>query len=249
MTKPLHTRPFDLNHARAGAPIAGSNGEAVRVLIWDRKHPTHPIVLIEEDGDQEAVAFQSDGKTHFKTGYTVTELVMTPLGFIDGKPFFVGDEIEVFSLSNKWEKMAAEPRHKMRHEPEIRWPAPAPVYPETRMKYEELCAAGGTSLLTTNSIAVRGVANAALRHAIDAGQVVPAETVAALRKLDYADGQRVAFKHEDASRAARDMAIAEAVRYACRTAIDDRNNHANLNRVRAAVTDINLAAIIAGVKS
>ncbi len=41
MTAPLHTRTFNLEHARAGAPFCCANGEAVEILKWDRKHTAH----------------------------------------------------------------------------------------------------------------------------------------------------------------------------------------------------------------
>lgn len=214
--KPEFSKPFDLAAARAGAPFAGENGEAVRVLIWDRKHPTHPIVAIEEDGEQEAVAFRNDGTaTHHESLGIVRKLVMLPLGFIDGKPVFVGDEvvnasgtvatafveIDLTSPASAW-----------------RWPAPAKVYPETQMTDAELHAKWASSPFHVSPLVF--AANAALHHAIDAGQLVDAKQSAEAIRKAYADGQAIAYKHETGGRTARDMAIARAILAACKERFD-----------------------------
>lgn len=163
-TPPLHTRPFNLEHARAGAPFCGAEGQPMSVFVWDRKHPSHPIVAMEDEGEQEVVAFRTDGTADHGVAFITSKLVMTPLGMLGGKPVFVGDEL----VYDHGSTIAGPTKLNL---PGLRWPAPAPVYPQTRMTYEELCTAAGSSLRTTNSISVRCVANAALRHAIDAGQV------------------------------------------------------------------------------
>lgn len=85
---------------------------------------------------------------------------------------------------------------------------PERVYPETKMELFELAQASGLDRVELElSIVFRLVANAALKHAIDAGQVVPTE-----------DANANAFEHFNRGtkhRADRDMAIAKAVRDAC----------------------------------
>ena len=169
MSKPEFSRAFNLEHAKAGAPFSGDHGEIVQVLKWDRKHPTHPIIAIEVDGDQEAVAFRADGTTDHGNPAIVQRIVMLPLGFIDGKPAFVGDEL-IFISSGR--TTFVEPDDKcLSH---CRWPISKLDYPTTQMKLEDFDAAlsksGSHECISAR--AACAIANAALRHAIDAGQVV-----------------------------------------------------------------------------
>ena len=116
---------------------------------------------------------------------------MLPLGFIDGKPVWTCDEI----VSPAGSQMAAWP--SFRDFANCTWPAPAPVYPETLLTNDYI-----TKFCQKHDAEVRfdrdyisgfhgsipgpvkmtvymrdgdpfsAIANAALRHAIDAGQVV-----------------------------------------------------------------------------
>lgn len=165
MTTPQHTRPFNLEHARAGAPFSGQYGEAVRILLWDRKHPTHPILAIEEHGEQEAIAFRADGiATHDNIALS-SRLVMIPLGFIDGKPVFVGDSIIVDGTS-KWEAKPSD-----REFTGCTWPAHAVKYPETRLHHRDVANMFGKNE-HWHAATVTAVANAALRHAVVGGYLV-----------------------------------------------------------------------------
>jgi hypothetical protein len=216
MSAPTYSRPFDMAAARAGAPFCGAQGQAVRVLIWDRKHPTHPIIIMEEDGEQEAIAMRANGTTEFGA-YTARELVMLPLGLIDGRPVFVADRIEQRDHHNEsWVARDAQPED--RDFSTSRWPAPAKVYPQTQMSDDDLRHAAGMNHnnMTMTLGHLHSAANAALRHAVDTSQVVDAErSTEAIRKA-YADGQAIAYKHEGAARAERDMAIVRATVLACK---------------------------------
>lgn len=196
MNKPEFTKPFDVKHAKAGAPFTGEHGEAVRVLIWDRKHPTHPIIAIEEDGEQEAIAFSKDGSTAHNYDSIVRQLVMLPLGFIDGKPVFVGDEY----LGHADFPSKAEPKHAGMPFNGCKWPPAAPKWPQTTMKNNELSRIG--LLAETGEIERRLIANAAIAHSCETGALVPADRVREISAEAYAQG----------SKAARDpVAIIEAV--------------------------------------
>ena len=91
-----HTKPFDLNFAKAGAPYAQRRGLPARVIIYDRKC-TSGFILIAlltcGDGIENIEALNSDGRlshTHELPG----DLVMLPLGYCEGKPVFVGDSLQ-----------------------------------------------------------------------------------------------------------------------------------------------------------
>lgn len=238
MSAPIQHRPFNLEHARAGAPIATRSGLGVDILKWDRK-ATMPIIGILNDGPSTVVAWNIEGSNLMNESY---HLVMTPLGYIDGKPVFAGDHL-VTPTGMQW---IATPtcRGGDRSLGDCHWPAPAKVYPESTMNPEQMAdefadeqdrnAPGAYKRGLTR------VANAVLRHAIDAGQVIlkaDADAVMAELSKSVAD--------ELASRAARDMAVAEAVRDA--TYVKVMNCHPG--HEGTVVRQLDLAAIIAGVKS
>ncbi len=236
---PIKHKPFNLEHAKAGAPIASDDGVPVRILCWDRKHPTHPIIAIEEIGDHEAIAFRANCCTEFGGS---NKLVMMPLGYIDGKPVFVGDEIEDGGPGD-WTPSTAYPCN--RDFKNCRWPAPEREYPKFDGSIDALSIEYNKSKTFAGGLVL--AANAALRHAIDAGQVVTAgDHDAAIKAQDVllenarAELQRTRVEKQafygivnvgtvygtveaiecikaqldDARnrRAARDMAVAEAVR-------------------------------------
>jgi len=108
---------------------------------------------------------------------------------------------------------------------------PEKVYPVTQMTAQELARTQGPRFITEISASfereARSIANAALRHAIDANQIITMTG-----HMDALDALGQAMKGIEISRhAQRDMAIAEAVRRA----------YAN------SANDIDLAAIIAEV--
>jgi hypothetical protein len=137
--------------------------------------------------------------------------------------------------------------------------APAKVYPNTRMTDNELCGAYHSSGTPLTS-----VANAALHHACDAGQVVPMaevrEVARNLNKRRYDNAQRALFDAGFALNvgtgewsmpmgfvSSREMAIAEAVRNTCRSVIVT-NGGPSYTEVYGRMSNIDLTAIIASVK-
>lgn len=208
----IKSRPFNLEHARACAPYCWHDGTPAEILNWEKRPAGWPTLLVN------SLIFADE--RHF---------VMPPLGFLDdGQPVWTGDPIVPLGQT--------APRAALPTEREFAgftWPAPAKVYPETRMKFDDMCKvwkAEQNGLRHELSRKLTAIANAALRHAIDAGQVVDVDNEAV-----WPQGR--------ASRAARDMAVAVAVRAACREAADVPGRAGRIESVGA----INLAAIIAGV--
>jgi len=228
MTAPIHTRPFDMSAAKAGAPYCCRDGSEATVLKWDCRDKDYPLVGVIGTTDT-AADWGFDGR-HCMASIS---LVMTPLGYIDGKPVFAGDEIMDCECLTK---VSATPGdHDFKY---CSWPAPEKVYPETLAHWDEFMdsidATGPRGGLTINERQVTAIANAALRHACESGQVITKEDhEAALHRLgeslrivadtaraerDMAVAQavesemRAAGEQMAARRAARDMAIAEAVR-------------------------------------
>lgn len=177
MKKPEHTRPFNLEHARAGAPFSCANGEEVEILKWDRKHTQCIVGLARQD--VAIRTWRADG-TYNDPNSTAYPLVMLPLGFVEGKPVFVGDVlIDPNGTFGDDEAFTAGPTMRQGHLGHCTWPKPAPVYPETLMMPDELAIAYNSEQKDNKPAgfarSLRAVANAAIARAIEDGQVVTAE--------------------------------------------------------------------------
>lgn len=241
--KPEFSKPFDLAAARAGAPIGCINGLSVKIHNWAARGEQTLLLgeIVANNADVQA-AWSVTGRTQRLAD--CFDLVMLPLGLIDGKPVFAGDAIEDGGPGD-WTPGIAHPCN--RDFKNCRWPAPAKVYPETTMRHEDMLTFYVDALRKLGYNAVQAetqgldaVVNAALRHAVDAGQVMPKdEHEAALHRL----GERLkGITLGD--RAARDMNIAVAVRNTAYTeAMNCQSGHEG-----TVIRQINLAAIISTVK-
>lgn len=173
MTAPIYTHPFCAEHARAGAPYSCRNGEEATVLKWDCRDDSFPLVGIFGNTDK-STEWGGDG-IYNGSRNPEYDLVMLPLGKIDGKPVFVGDRLEQRDRHNEtWIVRDAQPTD--RDFTTSRWLAPAKVYPQTTMTNNQLYEAFIPKIDGLwNSATANNIANAALRHACDAGQVVTKE--------------------------------------------------------------------------
>lgn len=146
------------------------------------------------------------------------------------KAYADGAQIEFRHAPNREWEGVAQPYFDVSTEYRVK-PEP-PAYPVTRLNHSELADIyfGAFDFRTKQieSIGAVAIANAALRHAIDAKQIIT-----------MADHHEEMAKHDEA----RDMAIAEAVRDACRISA----RAADAWRTDATISDIDLAAIIAKV--
>lgn len=65
-------KEFDLNKAKAGAPVCTREGKPARIIFWDAKGIAndggqYPIVaLIEEDGVEYPQSFTIDGRVYYE---------------------------------------------------------------------------------------------------------------------------------------------------------------------------------------
>lgn len=316
MSAPQHTRPFNLEHARAGAPYSCRDGTEATILKFDGRHPVYPLTGIAGPDDY-MTCWTNAGKYEETPRDHKSDLVMTPLGYLDGKPVFVGDEI-VNAFGHKV-KMPAAPSGSFDG---CRWPAPEREYPQATITVKDLAKVTPhnhhfdaewssdryTSTLTytihgrcKTNLPLQAIANAALRHAIDAGQVIDAEVaqksvqvlqtqlanataglnraLRALVRAGFSDhggeewkppmfagqaaaydmpgigqvyGSIAAIEYVEAqigapaiSRAARDMAIAEAVKNAAYEAVMNCSDGLEGSVIR----NLHLTTIIAGVQS
>lgn len=71
-------KAFDLKAAQRGAKVVTRDGQAVRILAYDRKSPNHPLVgLITRVGDEGVDTFKVDGK-YYDNGDSRCDLFMAP---------------------------------------------------------------------------------------------------------------------------------------------------------------------------
>lgn len=230
MKKPEFTKAFDVEHAKAGAPYCCAGGAPAEILHYG----AGKLIGMTKASNGEAFAaeWKLFGKYEIPGHQGALDLVMLPLGLIDGKPVFVGDKI-VAPSGNAYLLGPTDTNLTG-----CRWPAPAKVYPETKMTEDELVIAandGRFSGLTPPPFHVVAdrIANAAIRHAIDAGQV-----------MLIADAERLIQANEDIdrrSRERRDMAIARAV-------ADKVQYTQYVSSKNGSAPDEELQRIIAGVK-
>ena len=216
--KPEFSKPFDAHHARQGAPFSCADGTAAAILKWDLRGGPCQIAGTYEDGQfgDELIRWTEDGTPHQLAG-TAKTLVMLPLGLIDGKPVFVGDEL----VDPTGATFTPGPGNAG-HLSGCRWPAPAKAYPKTTMTGADLISATGTGEWIDHSV-IASIANAALRHAVDTGQVMAVDDVELAKSKSYLDGVHAVHAP---SRAARDMLVAKAIRDVCMAKVDKFHNRA-----------------------
>lgn len=172
----LHTKPFNLEHAKEGAPYGLVCGEEVTILKWDARYENRPLLGVYGKNDR-AIGWDASGSGgSFGPGY---DLVMLPLGYCERKPVFVGDEL----IDPAWEGDDKNFIIRAGHIPgyafdRCEWPKPAPTYPQTRMITEQLVSQFMTSAPIIND--VTDLANAAIARAIEDGDVFTDDQVSAL---------------------------------------------------------------------
>lgn len=175
MSKPEFSKPFNVLDAKAGAPYCCRNGEEAIILKWDGRRFNEPLVGCIGTDDIPA-SWGNDGRhVPDEPCPRPRDLVMLPVGMCQSKPVFMGDEL----VTRFGEKFVVETKHIGDLDEENTWPAPAPAYPVTLMTDGDLVSnyyGGGPVSHEQEYQAWHRIANAALRHAIDAGQVVLPDT-------------------------------------------------------------------------
>lgn len=212
-SKPQHTRPFNVEHAKTGAPYACRDGSPATVFKWDAKGDPFALIGFTEHGGSEVPENWTANGLRTVRGEHPGDLVMLPLGYIEGKPVFVGDKI-----INCYGDKVSVPPHS-RDFTNCRWPDPEKQYPVTGMTNAEIAKLWADTCNRGDDYqqVMRDFINAALRHAIDAGTVVTrdAHELAMVKLQCNANAAEIrAEVRSNSERAARDMAIAEAVREA-----------------------------------
>lgn len=122
-----HSKPFNLEHAKAGAPVQLQKGTPVRILCFDRAYQGQlPIIALANDGNvgEYIIERTSDGRYR---GYNNPDydLVMAPLAVVEGKPVFVGDVLQFKSgtYDASWHDVEVTPDFAAQFGTAYRWPA------------------------------------------------------------------------------------------------------------------------------
>lgn len=56
-------KPFNIKEAKAGKSVCTREGKPARIICWDRKDDTYPIIaLITEDGHEDTISLTIEGK-------------------------------------------------------------------------------------------------------------------------------------------------------------------------------------------
>lgn len=243
MTKPEFTKEFSIEHARAGAPYGTVGGAGLMCMCLNMRGERPIGGMIKEENYDFSTMWNENGASPYTENYS---LVMLPLGVIEGKPVFVGDELDYEGRAQK------DPLAKVgaldRAFGEFFWPAPVPAYPVTRMSGLELRAyfAEARDEMLSPCIAV---ANAAIARCFKDGDAVlrveHEKVVGELftqRNADSAYIDRLVAEGIAAGRAERDMAVAEKV---ARAVYDDA---IMIPRVAFSSLGVDLPTIIATIK-
>lgn len=253
MRKPEFSRPFNILDAKAGAPYCCRDGRTAQVLKWDRNVSDYPMMGVVGKSDDPRTWTATGSATYGAHGEEYDcDLVMLPLGFIDGKPVFMGDEL----ITRFGDKFVVEAKHIGDLDEENTWP---PSYPVTQMRLEDFDAAiiASGSKECISASAACAIANAALRHAIDNGYLLdPREMPQTISiKASPEDVQRIMSgdtgresiqyvpTNDPARDVERDLAIAEAAAKAVYNKVYQFGSH----RVAYCDLRLDLPAIISSV--
>lgn len=172
MKAPEHFRPYSHEAAQQGAPIGLRNGAKVAILHVT----TDKLIGMFTGVDETPHAGEWDlngafNEMSWEKGRM--DIVMLPLGIIDGKPVFAGDVLEHCQTGARHEVGDA----RLVDLGHWRWPLATPIFPKTRMSDGDLAEAhlGGLTKTSTPSEERRHIINEGIARAIKDGDVVPAE--------------------------------------------------------------------------
>lgn len=168
MTKQVqHTKPFNFDHAHAGAPYCCASGQKTTILKWDCREENFELTGVYGEFDK-TMRWNLSG---ISTALGM-DLVMLPLGVVDGSSVFTGDVLVDINLAT------VVIRAKQRDFSMLSWPT---AYPTTNMSIGELTSAyfgGGPVVGDCGETKARyRIANDAIRKAIITGRVIERNSV------------------------------------------------------------------------
>jgi hypothetical protein len=244
--KPEFSGKFNAVHAKAGAPYCQMDGLPATVIKWDMDSDTPLLGFARRraDSNEEVPAIWRENGIPGGSYDSEFRLVMLPLGLIDGKPVYVGDELD-------YEAHGKDPlvvvQAKDHNFDGYYWPAPVlqyPQYPVTRMSEDEM-----EDLYRKNQGEYAAIVNAAIARCFaDGDAVLRAEhekvvtELFAQRTADSAYIDCVIAEGIAKGQAERDLAVARAIRDVCMATV-------NQSRAARELLDIDLASIVASVSA
>ncbi len=167
MSAPEFCKEFDIEAAKAGAPLCCRGGRKEIVLKFDCNSPEKLVGVY--DDDDSPTSWVETGR--YRCGFEMSpfDLVMLPLGMIDGKPVYWGDSV----CDSCGDVFAADMIMHFSQHGWWSWPQPAVEYPKTTLTSAELIRNFNRTYHLMNSL--EGFANYVLRHAVETGQLVVPE--------------------------------------------------------------------------
>lgn len=125
----MHSKPFNLAQAKAGAPVQLRKGISARIVCFDKKGVVnYPLLALVMDGSgtRESVLEISNSGHYSNSQQSDYDLVMAPFGMVEGKPVFMDDVLEFRTHSaNAWHVVEVNSEIFALHpENEYRWPKP-----------------------------------------------------------------------------------------------------------------------------
>ena len=74
----MNTKPFNLEEAKQGKPICTREGKPARIICFDRKEKTYPIIALIDKGPFEVVyTYTNEGMYNYE-GLSDFDLLMAP---------------------------------------------------------------------------------------------------------------------------------------------------------------------------
>jgi hypothetical protein len=157
-------RPFDAKQYLVGAPV-GCRMPSLTPEILKIAEDGWMYGIIHRVGTRPAaMEWAPNGKVNNATADGPHDLVMIPLFLIDGKPVFVGDEIQ-----GGGEVVKAK-AHFTTEAGMWRWPSPKKEWPSTSMRSREI--RDKFNAFASHGDMWTSVANAVIAHECEAGNLV-----------------------------------------------------------------------------
>lgn len=157
MSTPTNTKEFSLEMAQQGHPLVTRDGREAKFIAYVADViDSHKLLVQVND---EVVRYNPQGTNPH--GITHWDLFLAPLGHVEGKPVFAGDNL-INKCGSNVEACIADTQHWFDF---CKWPSKLPVV-ETRMTANEI-------LLNTGDNWWFKIANKAIERSIADGDVIP----------------------------------------------------------------------------
>lgn len=152
---------FNLDHAKAGAPVELSDGTEATIIKFDGRQPGYPLIVLVGEGDVPYSA-----KVNGEVWGINSVLTMRPLGHCEGKPVFMGDKL-VNAAGEYTVTLGLTQVHFGMSE----WPN---QYPVTQLTSEQIgdLEENPVTIKGDNYGSTRNMINAAIKHGIDNGYLM-----------------------------------------------------------------------------